>query len=156
MCISRRHLIKVLDIQGVMNMRPALLGRKSISTGIALRQRVQQCLRLLQVGGVKSLGDPAIDGCQEVIGLSPLALLQPEASKAYRDPQFWRLGLLPVAHIDGLMEWKRKPPIQTRVNQSGIVPSSVFPRSRQAYTSRSKPRHHDFRGVGCPPVQHAG
>jgi hypothetical protein len=64
MCVSRRYPMKVLYTQGVMNTRPALLGRKDVSTGIALRQRVQQCLRLLQVGGVKPLGEPAIDRCE--------------------------------------------------------------------------------------------
>jgi hypothetical protein len=64
MCISRQYPMKVLHTQGVMNTRPALLGRKGVSTSVALRQRVQQGLRLLQVGGVKPLGEPAIDGGQ--------------------------------------------------------------------------------------------
>jgi len=52
--------MKVLHAQEVMNTRPALLGSKGVSTGVALRQRVQQCLRLLQVGGIKALGEPWI------------------------------------------------------------------------------------------------
>jgi hypothetical protein len=47
--------MNVLLIPGVMNTRPAVLGRTGVSTGIALRQRVQQCLPLLQVGGIKPL-----------------------------------------------------------------------------------------------------
>jgi hypothetical protein len=34
---------------------------KGVSTGVALCQRVQQGLRLLQVGGVKTLSEPAVD-----------------------------------------------------------------------------------------------
>src|SRR5215475_3761632 len=36
----------------------ALLGRKGVSTGVGLCQRLQQCFGLLQVGGVKALGEP--------------------------------------------------------------------------------------------------
>src|SRR5262249_5268233 len=40
--------------------------------------RCEQRLRLLQVGGVKALGKPGVDGCQELAGgvLLPLALPQ--------------------------------------------------------------------------------
>jgi hypothetical protein len=78
MCISRRHLVKVLHSQWVMNTYPASLGKKGVSTGIALRQRVQQCLRLVQVGGVKSLGEPVVDGCQQRMGFGAFALLLPQ------------------------------------------------------------------------------
>jgi hypothetical protein len=63
MCISRLYSMKVLHTQWVMNTRPALLGSKGVSTGVALRQRVQQCLRLLQVSGVKSFSEPPVDWC---------------------------------------------------------------------------------------------
>ena len=63
--------MKVLHTQGVMNTRPALLGSTGVSTSVALRQRVQQCFRLLQVSGVKPLGEPAIDGCQQLMGFGP-------------------------------------------------------------------------------------
>ena len=39
----------------------AWLESQGVSTEVALRQRVQQCLRLLQVSRVKALGEPAID-----------------------------------------------------------------------------------------------
>jgi hypothetical protein len=50
-----------------------------VSTSIALRQRVQQCLRLLHVGGVKALGEPAVDLSQKLSGFDALvlALAQP-------------------------------------------------------------------------------
>ena len=78
---SGQYLMKVLHTQGVMNTRLALLGSMGVSTGVALRQRVQQCLCLLQVSGVKAFGEPAVDGCQEVIGFLAFALLLPESSE---------------------------------------------------------------------------
>ena len=86
MCISRRYPMKVLHTQGVMNTRPALLGRKGVSTGVALRQRVQQCLCLLQVSGVKPLGEPVVDRCQQVVGFLLLALLLPQAGSGSSRP----------------------------------------------------------------------
>ena len=59
MCISRRHRMKVLHPQGVMTTRPALLGSKGVSTGVALRQRVRQRLGVLEVQRVKPLAEPA-------------------------------------------------------------------------------------------------
>ena len=53
-----------------------------MSTGGALRQRVQQCLRLLQVSGVKALGEPAVDRCEQLAGLGTLVLLLPQAGEA--------------------------------------------------------------------------
>ena len=63
MYISRRYPMKVLHTQWVMNARLALLGSKGVSTGVALRQPLQQCLRFLEVRGVKALGEPAVDRC---------------------------------------------------------------------------------------------
>jgi hypothetical protein len=40
-------------------------------------QRLEQRLGLLQVSGVKALGEPAVDRCEQVIGLLAFALLLP-------------------------------------------------------------------------------
>ena len=58
-----------------------------MSTGATLRQRVQQRLGLLEVGGVKTLGEPVVDGRQEVVGLGTLALLLPQAAEAHSRSQ---------------------------------------------------------------------
>ena len=58
------------------------LGSTGVSTGVALRQRIQQCLRLLQISRVKALGEPAVDGCQQRVGFGALALLLPQARQA--------------------------------------------------------------------------
>src|SRR5262249_45386774 len=96
--------MKVLNTQGVMNTRPAWLGSKDVSTGVALRQRVQQALRLLQVRGVKALGKPAIDWCQQLVGLGTLALLLPQPRQAHGGPQLQGLRPLAAGDIQGLLE----------------------------------------------------
>src|SRR5436309_10589886 len=104
MCISRRYPVKVLPTQGVINMRPAWLGRKGGSTGVALHQRIQQCLRLLQIRRIKAFGEPAIDGCQEVMGFLAFALPLPESSETCCCTEFERFGLLVLGYTDGVME----------------------------------------------------
>ena len=59
------------------------MGSKDVSAGVALRQRVQQCLGLLQVGGVKALGEPAVDRGQQLTRLAALALVLPQARQAH-------------------------------------------------------------------------
>jgi hypothetical protein len=77
-CVFRAdRSMKVLHNQWVMNTHPALLGSKSVSTGVALRQRVQQRLGLLQVRRVKALGKPAVDRSQQLTGLDALAVALP-------------------------------------------------------------------------------
>src|SRR5262245_34312723 len=101
---SRQYPMKVLHTQGVMNTHPALLGSKSVSTGVALRQRIQQRLGLLQVRRVKALGEPAVDRGQQVISLGALALELPQASQAGRGAEFPRFRLLALGNADGVME----------------------------------------------------
>ncbi len=47
-----------------------------------LRQLVEQRLRLLQIGGVEPLGEPAVDRCEEVAGIGGLALGVPQPGEA--------------------------------------------------------------------------
>ena len=47
--------------RGYEQTHPALEGRQGVSDSVALRQRRQQRLGLLEVGGVKALGEPAVD-----------------------------------------------------------------------------------------------
>src|SRR5262245_34691435 len=93
--------MKILYIHGFMNTCPALLGSKGVSTGVALRQCVQQYLRLLQVSGVKALGEPAVDGCQQCVSFGTLALLLPQASEAHGGPQLERFCILAAGDVQG-------------------------------------------------------
>src|SRR5262249_15018520 len=50
-------------------------------------QLFQQCLGLLQIFGVKPLGEPAVDLGQELARFFPLALLLPKAAQAHHRSQ---------------------------------------------------------------------
>jgi len=104
--------MKVLPTQWAMNARLALLGSKGVSTSVALRQRVQQCLRFLQVEGVKALGEPAVDRRQQLVGFRPPALLLPQARQAHSGAQLQGLGLLAAGDLQGALEAGfRLPPV---------------------------------------------
>src|SRR6516162_983371 len=67
-------------------------------------QLFEQDLRLLEVSGVKALGEPVIDGRQQRPRFSLLALLLPQATEAHGGPQLQRFGLLAAGNIEGLLE----------------------------------------------------
>ncbi len=69
-----------------------------------LRQLCQQPLRLLQIRRVKPLGEPAIYGCQKVVGFLALVLGLPQAGQAGGGAQFPGFGLLVTGDVDGLLE----------------------------------------------------
>ena len=59
---------------------------QGVSTGVALRQRAQECLRLLQVVSVKAFGEPVVDWRQQRMCFGALALLLPEAAETHGGP----------------------------------------------------------------------
>ena len=75
-----------------------------MSANVALRQRLQQCLGLLQVGRVKPLGEPAVDRGQELVGFRTLALALPETTEAHGGPQLQRFRLLVAGDVEGLVK----------------------------------------------------
>ena len=96
--------MQALHPPGGLHTRPAWVGSTGVSTGVALRQRVQQRLRLLQVSGVKALGEPAVDWREEVMGFLVFALLLPETSETGRGAEFPGFCLLRTGYADGLLE----------------------------------------------------
>ncbi len=54
-----------------------------VSPASLSRQFVEQGLSLLEVCGVKALGEPAVDGCQQLACCFPLALLLPQPAQAH-------------------------------------------------------------------------
>src|SRR5262245_9784739 len=64
----------------------------------------EQHLRVHQVGRVKALGEPAVDRCQQLAGLGPLALLLPQPCQAHGCPQLQRLCPLVPGNLEGLTE----------------------------------------------------
>src|SRR5712692_9994604 len=67
-------------------------------------QFFQQRFRLLQVFGIKPLGEPAVDLRQCVACCVVLALLLPEASEAHHGSQLQGLGTLAAGNLDGLVK----------------------------------------------------
>jgi hypothetical protein len=59
-----------------------------------LAQFLQQCLGVLQVGGVEALGKPAVDRREEVVGSLPVAPLASDARKVVRRPKLPHLCAL--------------------------------------------------------------
>ena len=64
----------------------------------------QQSFGLLQVGGVKALGEPAVDRRQQRARFVPLALLLPQATEAHGGAQLQRFGLLAVGDVQGPLQ----------------------------------------------------
>src|SRR6516165_7211428 len=96
--------MQALHMPGGLHTHPAGVGSTGVSTGVALRQRVQQRLRLVQVRGVKALGEPMVDWREQVIGFLAFALLLPEARQAGGSTEFPGFRLLILGYTDGLME----------------------------------------------------
>ena len=66
----------------------------------------QECLRRLQIGGVKSLGKPAIDVGQYALSVIPFALLLPEPTQAHGSTQLQRPGVLLLCDGQGPMKMR--------------------------------------------------
>ena len=75
-----------------------------MSTGATLRQRVQQRLGLLEVWGVKALGEPPVDWRQEAYDLLALALGLPQAGQAGGGTEFPGFRLLALGYRNGVSE----------------------------------------------------
>ena len=75
-----------------------------MSTSVALRQRLQQCLGLLQVGRVQPLGEPPVDWCQQVMGFLALALLLPQFGKTCCCTEFPGFCRLLLGYRNSLLE----------------------------------------------------
>src|SRR5262245_17881793 len=85
-------------------MARAWVGSTGVSSGVALRQRVQQCPGLLQVSSVKALGEPAVDRGQKVMGFLTFPLPLPESSETRGSTEFPSFCLLALGDINGLMK----------------------------------------------------
>jgi hypothetical protein len=59
-------------------------------------QFVEQSLGLLQIERIEPFGEPAVDRCEKLAGVIPLALIAPEARHAHRCAQLPGLCLLLV------------------------------------------------------------
>src|SRR5262245_42497432 len=78
---------------------PGVSRSKGMPAGVTLRQGVQQRLGLLEVGGVKALGEPAVDRCEQIVGVGAPALLLPQARQAHGGAQLQGLRLLAAGDV---------------------------------------------------------
>src|SRR5262245_4838793 len=65
---------------------------------------IKQRLGLLQVGGIKAFGEPAIALLQQRAGFDALVLALPQARQAHGGAEFERLRLLPTSHVEGVLK----------------------------------------------------
>ena len=59
-------------------------------------ERGQQRLRVFQIGGIEALGEPAVDGREQLTRFGPTALIAPQPRETRRRTQFIGFGLLPA------------------------------------------------------------
>jgi hypothetical protein len=63
------------------------------------RQRIEQRLGVLQVGGVEALGEPTVERGQQLVCLGTPVLPLPQPTQAHRRPQLERFGLLLASDV---------------------------------------------------------
>ena len=82
----------------------AAIGSLTAASGIgaASGQLFEQRLGLLQVGGVKALGEPAVALSEQLAGFLGLALPLPQPSSAHYRPQLSRLRVLAAGQRERL------------------------------------------------------
>ena len=75
-----------------------------MSAGVALRQRLQQRLGLLEVSGIKTFDEPVVDRGQHVVRCVALPLTLPEARETGSGSQLEGFCLLVAGEGERLME----------------------------------------------------
>ena len=71
-----------------------LRSRRLLAQDRKSTELVEQRLRVLEIGGVEALGEPAVDWREQVAGLSALALMRPQPGEAGRGAEFPGSGAL--------------------------------------------------------------
>jgi len=92
-----------------------------VSITVLCPQLTEQCLGFLEVGCIKALGEPTVDRREELVSLSALALLLPQASKAHgRAQAVLRLGSDPRGNIVDRDEDALPLPVEVRTAEEAI------------------------------------
>src|SRR2546429_1418259 len=90
--------------RGYEHAHPALEGRQGGSAGIALCQRLQQRLGLLEIGGINPFRKPTVDITEYLPRFVELPLLVPKPSKTGRRTEFPGFRRLVVGYCNTMME----------------------------------------------------
>jgi hypothetical protein len=89
-------------------------------------QLVEQHLGVLEIGGVEALGEPAIDGGEQLVSLAAFTLVGPQAGEAGRRAQLERLGALSLRDLPCQMEARLGVGATVRrLNQQKLAPEPV-------------------------------
>ena len=107
---------------------------------LALCRLLQQRLGLLEVGGVKALGEPAVDRCQQLAGLGALALLLPQAAR-----------LMAARSSQDLACWRRAMARACWKQASACALRPGWPGAAAARPVADTPRPPSSRPPWCPP-----
>jgi hypothetical protein len=109
----------------------------------------QQRPSLLEVRGVKALGEPAVDRRQQFVGFRTPVLLLPQARQAHSGAQLQGLGLLAAGNLQGALEagfrllwlWHRLPQEQDapQVTDLRFPPAFLSERACCSRYTRWKP-----------------
>ena len=112
-----------------------------------LRQFIQQCPGLLQVGGVKALGEPAVDRREQHVGFGTLALLLLQASKAHgRAQAVLSLGSAPRGNIVDRDEDALPLPVDVSKAEEAIFDQLRAGRTLGGTTGRERGSHRPCSG----------
>src|SRR5262245_46339916 len=65
---------------------------------------IEQCFGLLQVGGIKPLGEPVVDRRQQRAGFGTPSLALPQTTQAHGGAQFEGFCLLLTRHVEGVLK----------------------------------------------------
>ena len=128
------------DIPGCADYRVA--GRVVIRPEVAVptagsRQLVDQPLRFSQIAGVEALGEPAVNGRQQIASFGPPTLFAPQSGEACRDAQLVGLSLLPPRDAQRLLEgdFRLLEPVETQQSDAFEAMKFCPPNRRAAVSS---------------------
>jgi hypothetical protein len=68
------------------------------------RKFVEQRFCVFQIGGVEALGEPFVNGCQQLARFSPPPLLAPQAGEARRSAQLQQARFLSPSCAQGIRQ----------------------------------------------------
>src|SRR5258706_243048 len=86
----------------------------------SLTQFFDQRLRLLQVFGVETFGEPVVDLGQHLVSFCSSALLLPQSRQACRRAKFPRLRLLMLSDLNGFKKTRFSFCLRIRERRSGV------------------------------------